>query len=74
MPEKAPNDRLFSLRLPSDHLDALERIAEEEDRTIADIVRRAIRHEIAMKHIGHEPECAVVVGKPCDCGGVWRAR
>jgi predicted transcriptional regulator len=41
------NDRLFSFRLPSDVLDELERVAESEDRTIADIVRRAIRREIA---------------------------
>ena len=24
------------------------------------------------KLIGHEPNCAIVVGKPCDCGGIWR--
>jgi predicted transcriptional regulator len=36
------NDRLFSFRLPDADLEALEQIAIDEDRTIADIVRRAI--------------------------------
>jgi predicted transcriptional regulator len=40
------NDTLFSFRLPSGVLGELERVAESEDRTIADIVRRAIRREL----------------------------
>lgn len=39
-------DRLFSLRLPDDMLDALDRVAQDEDRSIADIVRRAIKFEL----------------------------
>jgi hypothetical protein len=27
---------------------------------------------LVMTFIGHVWGCAIVVGKPCDCGGVWR--
>jgi predicted transcriptional regulator len=45
------NDRLFSLRLPSEMLDQIERIAEEDDRTIADVVRRALRQYLDARDV-----------------------
>jgi predicted DNA-binding protein len=37
------NDQQFSVRLPSDVLEELERIAQAEDRTVAAVIRRVLR-------------------------------
>jgi hypothetical protein len=36
----------FSVRLPAAHLSALERLAEEEDRTVSAEIRRLVRHYV----------------------------
>lgn len=43
------NDRMFSFRLPARTLAALWRQALEEDRTAADIVRRAVREYLGKR-------------------------
>jgi hypothetical protein len=36
----------FSVRLPAAHLSALERLAEEEDRTVSAEIRRLVRRYV----------------------------
>jgi predicted transcriptional regulator len=57
------NDRLFSFRLPDADLEALEQIAIDEDRTIADIMRRAISEYLVSRAVARREfmRCA-------DCG------
>jgi predicted DNA-binding protein len=36
----------FSVRVPAEHLQALERVATEEDRTVSAEIRRLIRRRV----------------------------
>lgn len=50
-PNKSEDGKVFGVRIPSDTMDALRILAERDDMTIAQIIRKLIR-----KHLERNPK------------------